>query len=63
MTTQYDKEEWILSGYVLHPLQELGLIERKHTGEWPKVSMEEDEIRLTPLWRKFIRFAVNGGTR
>lgn len=51
-----DKEEWILSGYVLDALYELGLIERQKTGEWPAID-EKDKIRVTPLWRKFISFA------
>jgi hypothetical protein len=56
MTTQYDKEEWILSGYVLKPLLDLGLIEKQHTGDWSGIG-DEDRIRVTGLWRKFISFA------
>jgi hypothetical protein len=50
-----DKEEWILGGYVLAPLLELGLLERKSPGE-RRIITEDDEIRTTALWRKFIRF-------
>ena len=55
MVSPYDKEEWILGGYVLEPLRDLGLLERKARSEWRLVT-EEDEIRTTSLWRKFIRF-------
>ena len=56
MASQYDTAEWILAGYVLDPLFELGLIERKQRNEWPNVT-ENDAIRVTALWRKFIGFA------
>jgi hypothetical protein len=59
MIYPHDTEEWILAGYVLDPLFDFGLIERKKSGEWPSVT-EEDEIRITPLWRKFIGFAHGG---
>lgn len=55
MVSPYDKEEWILDGYVLRPLLNLGLLERKSPSEWPG-GTEKDEIRTTDLWRKFIRF-------
>jgi len=55
MASPFDTEEWILAGYVLDPLLNLGLIERKRRDEWPGVS-EKDSIRVTPLWRKFIHF-------
>ena len=55
MTFPHDKEEWILGGYVLRPLLDLGLLERKSPSEWPGVT-EKDEIRTAPLWRKFIHF-------
>ena len=55
MTYPHDTEEWIFSGYVLDPLFNLGLIEKKDGGEWPNVT-DKDEIRLTALWRKFIEF-------
>ena len=38
---------------------DFGLIERQKSGEWPSVT-EKDEIRITPLWRKFIGFALDG---
>lgn len=62
MTYPHDSEEWILAGYVLDPLFDLGLIERKTRSQWPSVT-EKDVIRVTALWRKFIGFAWNGGTR
>jgi hypothetical protein len=62
MVSPYDKEEWILAGYVLNPLLRLGLIERRKGGEGSHVT-EEDSIRVTALWRKFIGFAWNGGAR
>jgi hypothetical protein len=57
MVSPYDKEEWILSGYVLEPLREFGLIEckRSEIERWPRIT-EEDSIRLSPLWKKFIAF-------
>ena len=55
MTFPHDKEEWILGGYVLRPLLDLGLLERMRPSEWPGVT-ENDEIRTSPLWRKFIHF-------
>ena len=61
MTYPHDTEEWILVGYVLDPLFDFGLIERQKSGEWPSVT-EKDEIRITPLWRKFIGFALDGPT-
>jgi hypothetical protein len=50
-----DKEEWILSGYVLDPLFDFGLIELQKKGDWPAVT-EKDTIRVTSLWRRFISF-------
>jgi len=55
MKSPYEREEWILDGYVLRPLLNLGLLKRKSSTEWPAVT-EKDEIRTTDLWRKFIRF-------
>jgi hypothetical protein len=60
MAYAYDTEEWILGGYVLDPLKDLGLIERTPRGEWPSVT-EHDEIRLSALWRKFIHFEAWAG--
>lgn len=60
MTSPYDKEEWILSGYVLEPLHDFGLIEcKKPKGAW-KIS-EDDSIRITPLWNQFISFSPFAG--
>ena len=56
MVSEFDTEEWILSGYVLEPLLDFGLIERQKGSEWPGLG-EEDAIRLTPLWRRFLHFA------
>jgi hypothetical protein len=57
MVSTFDSEEWILSGYVLDPLRDLGLIETRKENDWPSVT-EQDVIRITPLWRKFITFAA-----
>jgi hypothetical protein len=63
MISEYDTEEWILAGYILNPLLDLGLIETKKRCEWRRVT-EEDDIRITALWRKFITFAWDeDGTR
>lgn len=55
MTYEHDTEEWILSGYVLEPLLDFGLIERQKGDEWPGLG-DNDSIRLTPLWRRFLQF-------
>ena len=55
MVSPYDKEECILGGYVLLPLLELGLLERKPRSEWNLIE-QDDQVRTTPLWRKFIHF-------
>jgi hypothetical protein len=55
MVSQYDKEEWILSGYVLNPLRDFGLIEKRSKSGRPSIT-EKDSIRITPLWKKFISF-------
>jgi hypothetical protein len=60
MAYEYDTAEWILAGYILNPLFDLGLIETKKRSEWSSVT-EKDEIRVTALWRKFITFAWEGG--
>jgi hypothetical protein len=59
MASPYDSEEWILATYLLNPLLDFGLIETKKHGEWPGVT-EKDVIRVTLLWKKFIRFAWSG---
>ena len=51
----YDEEEWILSAYVLQPLLELGLIERKRTKREHFIE-KSDFIRTTALWQKFTYF-------
>jgi hypothetical protein len=56
MISPHEKEEWILSKYVLDPLFDFGLIERQKAGEWPGIT-ENDRIRVTSLGRKFIHFA------
>lgn len=55
MTYAHDTEEWILAGYVLNPLFNLGLIERKEKTEWSGIT-DKDVIRITEVWRKFITF-------
>jgi hypothetical protein len=61
MMSPHDTEEWILAGYVLYPLYDLRLLERKPRSEWPSVT-ERDHIRISPLWRKFLSFAdATGG--
>ena len=55
MKSVYDRKEWILGGYVLHPLLILGLIEHKGL-EGDSYITEKDSIRVSPLWLKFIHF-------
>jgi hypothetical protein len=55
MTFPHDKEEWILGGYVLEPLFDLGLLERKPRSGW-SLFEEHHQVRISPLWRKFIHF-------
>jgi glutamate--cysteine ligase len=55
MVSEYDTEEWILSGYVLEPLASFGLIERRSKSDWPSI-LEKDSVRITLLWKKFISF-------
>jgi hypothetical protein len=50
----HDTEEWILGGYVLDPLCDLGLLERRPQSDWPFT--EKDQVRTSPLWEKFIHF-------
>ena len=53
----FDTDEWILAGYVLDPLLDFGLIEkRERRGEWPGLN-DTDSIRLTALWHRFLRFS------
>lgn len=55
MFSEFDTEEWILSGYVLESLLDFGLIERQKESEWPCLD-EKDAIRVTHLWRRFLQF-------
>jgi hypothetical protein len=55
MAFPHDTEEWILGGYVLEPLFDLGLLDRKCRGE-VRIVKEHDEVRTSALWRKFISF-------
>lgn len=55
MVGDYDREDWILSGFVFDPLISFGLLEQKNRGDWPKIT-RGDDIRISALWRKFIRF-------
>jgi len=55
MKSPFDKEEWILGGYVLLPLLDLGLLERKPLSGWSLIE-EHHQVRISPLWRKFIHF-------
>lgn len=59
MVSPYEKEEWVLSRYILNPLCSLGLIERQEDGEFSFVDAD-DSIRITALWRKFFWFGWNG---
>jgi hypothetical protein len=55
MKSPHDREEWILGGYVLLPLMDLGLLERKPRSDWSLIE-EHHQVRISPLWRKFIHF-------
>jgi len=55
MVPSSDTEEWILAGYVLKPLFDLGLIEKQKTSEWPAID-DKDSVRVTALWQKFLSF-------
>lgn len=56
MINPHDTEEWIFGGYVLDPLCDFGLIETKVTHRVPRVE-ENDLIRTTELWNRFIKFS------
>ena len=63
MVSEYDTEEWILSGYVLEPLLDLGLVERMPQSKW-SLFTEKDKVRISALWEKFIHFEHwSGGAR
>jgi len=55
MVSPYDNEEWILGGYVLEPLMDSGLLERKPRSE-RRLLEKDDQVRTTALWGKFIHF-------
>jgi hypothetical protein len=55
MVSEYDTEGWILSGYVLLPLKNLGLIECKKPSPFELLD-DKGSIRQTELWKKFIYF-------
>ncbi|MDI6808291.1 MAG: hypothetical protein QME66_04825 [Candidatus Eisenbacteria bacterium] len=55
-TYPHDTDAWILAGYVLNPLIEFGLIEKRHPGEWPGCG-DKDAIRTTALFHHFIDFS------
>ncbi len=56
MTYAHDTEEWILAGHALNPLLRLGLLEKEKRHDWPGCG-EEDRVRISTLWRRFISFA------
>jgi hypothetical protein len=56
----YDTEEWILAGYVLEPLIDLGLIQQRPDTGW-MTERERREIQVSALWRKFISFHPGPG--
>lgn len=56
MINPHDTEEWIFDGYVLDPLCDFGLIETNIAHRIPRVE-ENDLIRTTKLWKRFIRFS------
>jgi hypothetical protein len=51
----FDTPDFFVSAYVLRPLHEFGLLERQRKSEWQLG--EKDTVRVTPLFRRFIRFA------
>lgn len=57
----YEKEGWILAGYVLRPLEGFGLIQFRAGTREPKVGRIRQEVRLTPLWDRFLRFDLPPG--
>jgi hypothetical protein len=54
-TYPMDTDAWILAGYVLNPLLDFGLLEKQSARDWPGIG-EEDHIRVTELFRRFISF-------
>ncbi|MBA4147599.1 MAG: hypothetical protein H0X66_05750 [Verrucomicrobia bacterium] len=57
MTHETDTEEWIFCSIALEPLLKFGLIE-KSKGEDSVGSEKDNAVRITPLWKRFIAFAV-----
>ena len=51
----FDNPDFFVSVYVLAPLRDFGLLERQRESEW-RVG-ENDSVRVTPLFRRFIGFA------
>jgi hypothetical protein len=54
-TYPMDTDAWILAGYALNPLLDLGLIEKQKAGDWPGIG-DKDHIRVTELFQRFISF-------
>ena len=52
----FDNPDYFVSAYVLAPLRDFGLLERQRESEW-RVG-ENDTIRVTPLFRRFIGFGA-----
>jgi hypothetical protein len=52
----FDTPDFFVSAYVLRPLHDFGLLERERESEWQLG--EKDTVRVTPLFRQFIRFAA-----
>ncbi|MSU57168.1 MAG: hypothetical protein EXS35_03125 [Pedosphaera sp.] len=51
----FDTPDFFVCAYVLQPLLEFGLLERRRESEWQ--IEENDTVRVTPLFRRFIGFA------
>lgn len=51
----FDTPDFFVAAYVLQPLREFGLLERRRESEWH--IGERDTVRVTPLFRRFIGFA------
>lgn len=50
-----DSPDYFVAAYVLSPLHDFGLVERRQENEWRLGT--EDTVRVTPLFRRLIRFA------
>ncbi len=53
--SEFDNPDFFAITYVLSPLRDFGLIERQRESEWGV--QETDVVRVTPLFRRFTRFA------